>query len=205
MSYSSWSTRAKNPSKLAQQGGTGPHPSIAGRPFFYGSGVLHEEFVQRLDLLRRATGLTRNGFADVLGVDRKQFLRWNEGTEPCGGAMLSIVRLAGAVPGGLDLILGDGFRPPWGGHRSMPRQKMRHQRGRYEFPEDFAGCLRRFKEASGLSWSELARRLGTSPLTIRRWMNGVQPSAHYLLALQDLAEELSLAHLLPRARALHRQ
>lgn len=53
---------------------------------------------------------------------------------------------------------------------------------------------------------ELARRLGTSPLTLRRWTrHGVQPSAHYLLALQDLAEELGLAHLLPRARAWHRE
>ncbi|MDE2780261.1 MAG: helix-turn-helix transcriptional regulator [Chloroflexota bacterium] len=87
----------------------------------------------------------------------------------------------------------------------MPRQKMRHQRGLYQFPDDFPDCLQRIKEASGLSWSELARRLGTSPLTIRRWRRGVQPSAHYLLALQDLTEELGLAHLLPRAKALHRQ
>ncbi len=87
----------------------------------------------------------------------------------------------------------------------MPRQKTPHRRGRYEFPDAFPECLRRFKEASGLSWSELARRLGTRPLTIRRWLNGVQPSAHYLLALQDLAEELGLSHLLPRARALHRE
>lgn len=86
----------------------------------------------------------------------------------------------------------------------MPRQKLPHERGLYEFPDDFPQCLERFKEASGLSWSELARRLGTSTLTIRRWLNGVQPSARYLLALQDLAEELGLAHLLPRARALHR-
>jgi transcriptional regulator with XRE-family HTH domain len=88
----------------------------------------------------------------------------------------------------------------------MPRQKARHRRGYYEFPEDFPECLQRLKEASGLSWSELARRLGTSPLTLRRWMKaGVQPSGHYLLALQDLAEELGLAHLLPKARALHRE
>lgn len=87
----------------------------------------------------------------------------------------------------------------------MPRQKMRHLRGRYEFPDDFPECLRRFKEASGMSWSEMARRLGTRPLTIRRWLDGVQPSAHYLLALQDLAEEFGLAHLLPGAKALHRR
>ena len=88
----------------------------------------------------------------------------------------------------------------------MPRQKTRHRRGFYEFPDDFPECLRRLKEASGLSWSELARRLGTSPLTIRRWTkHGVQPSSHYLLALQDLAEELGLVHLLPRANARHKE
>ena len=87
----------------------GPQQFIAGQPFFYGSGVLPEDFVQRLDRLKRATGLTGNGFADALGMDRKQALPWNEGTEPCGGAMLSIVRLAGVVPGGLDMIMGDGF------------------------------------------------------------------------------------------------
>ena len=47
--------------------------------------------------------------ADALGVDRKQVLRWKDGTEPCGGAMLSIIRLAAVVPGGLDIIMGDGF------------------------------------------------------------------------------------------------
>jgi len=48
--------------------------------------------------------------ADALGVDRKQVLRWKDGTEPCGGAMLSIIRLAALVPGGLDIIMGDGFQ-----------------------------------------------------------------------------------------------
>ena len=109
MSCSSSSTPAKrsSPSPVPFRGG--PQLLIAGRPFFYGSGVLPEDFPQRLDRLRRATGLTRNGFADALGADRKQALRWNDGTEPCGGAMLSIVRLAAIVPGGLDLIMGDGF------------------------------------------------------------------------------------------------
>ena len=59
----------------------------------------------------------------------------------------------------------------------MPRQQMHHLRGFYEFPDDFPECLRRFKEASGLSWSELARRLGTNPLALRRWTQGVQPAA----------------------------
>ena len=87
----------------------GPQLIIAGRPFLYGSGVLPEDFPQRLRRLRRATHLTRNGFADAVGVDPKQAQRWDDGTEPCGGAMLSVVRLAGLVPGGLDMIVEEGF------------------------------------------------------------------------------------------------
>lgn len=105
---SSGARETKNsPSPASHRGG--PQLIIAGRPFLYGSGVLPEDFPQRLRRLRRAAHLTRNGFADVLGVDPKQALRWDDGTEPCGGAMLSVVRLAGVVPGGLDIIVEDGF------------------------------------------------------------------------------------------------
>ena len=109
MHCSSSSTPAppNNPSEPSRQ--SAPELFIAGRIVPYASGILPRDFPQRLDALRRATGLTRNGFADALGVDRKQAQRWKDGTEPCGGAMLSIVRLAGVVPGGLDLIMGDGF------------------------------------------------------------------------------------------------
>ena len=96
-----------SPSYVLPRGG--PQLIIAGRPFLYGSGVLPEDFPQRLHRLRQATHLTGNGFADALGVDPKQAQRWGDGTEPCGGAMLSIVRLSGVVPGGLDMIVGDGF------------------------------------------------------------------------------------------------
>ena len=86
-----------------------PHVIIAGRPFLFGSGVYPDDFPERLDRLRRACNFTWNGFADALGVDRKQVLRWKDGTEPCGGAIISIIRLAAVVPGGLDIIMGDGF------------------------------------------------------------------------------------------------
>ena len=106
-SSSSAPATGSSPSPVLHRGG--PQLLIAGRPFLYGSCVLPEDFPQCLVCLRRATGLTGNGFADALGADRKQAQRWSERTEPCGGAMLSIVRLAGVVPGGLDLIMGDGF------------------------------------------------------------------------------------------------
>ncbi len=109
MYCSSSGARATKSSQSPASHRGGPQLIIAGRPFLYGSGVLPEDFPLRLRRLRRATHLTRNGFADALGVDPKQALRWDDGTEPCGGAMLSVVRLAGVVPGGLDIIVEDGF------------------------------------------------------------------------------------------------
>ena len=107
MSCSTSNIRATTISHSAHPQHAGRALNIQGRIFVYGTGVLPKDFPQRLDALRRAAGLTWNGLADALGVDRKQVLRWKEeGTEPCGGAMLSIVRLAAIVPGGLDLILG---------------------------------------------------------------------------------------------------
>ena len=77
----------------------------------------------------------------------------------------------------------------------MPRQHTHHGRMVYVFPEDFPERLVRFKEESGLSWAEIARRLGTSDLNLRRWKDGVRPHWRHLVALLELAEELGLAHL----------
>ena len=55
---------------------------------------------------------------------------------------------------------------------SMPRQHTRHSRIVYVFPDDFPRRLERFKEESGLTWAEIARRLGTSTLNLRRWKDG---------------------------------
>ena len=78
----------------------------------------------------------------------------------------------------------------------MPRQHTRHSRIVYVFPEDFPQRLERFKEESGLSWAELARRLGTYPYTVDRWRNkGMRPHFRHLMALLDLAEDLGLLHL----------
>lgn len=81
---------------------------------------------------------------------------------------------------------------------------MRRQRASYDYPDDFAEALIRFKEASGLSWGALARELGTSRLNLWRWRNGVRPNIDHLLALQDLARRLGLEHLLPTAALLGR-
>ena len=76
---------------------------------------------------------------------------------------------------------------------------MRQRRASYDYPEDFAAALVRFKESSNLSWGALARELGTSRLNLWRWRNGVRPNTDHLLALQDLARRLDLEHLLPTA------
>ncbi len=42
----------------------------------------------------------------------------------------------------------------------MPPQCNRYSSITYALPEDFPERLKRFQEESGLSWSEIARRLG---------------------------------------------
>ena len=75
------------------------------------SGVLPEDFGQRLERLKEASGLTWSGFAKAIGIDDKQMYRWhNEGVEPSGGAYHSLVLFASRVPGGLDILFGEGFQ-----------------------------------------------------------------------------------------------
>ena len=81
--------------------------TVEGRPLPQDSGVLPEDFPNRLTRLKEASGLTWSGLAQAIGVDRKQLHRWRKGTEPCGGAMLSLVRFASRIPGGLDILRGD--------------------------------------------------------------------------------------------------
>ena len=80
----------------------------------------------------------------------------------------------------------------------MPRQRTNYRRTVHVFPRDFPQSLERFKDASGMTWGEMARRLGTNTLTLRRWRAGIRPNALHLLALLNLAEELKLTHLLPK-------
>ncbi|MDE2716139.1 MAG: hypothetical protein OXI33_03865 [Chloroflexota bacterium] len=83
----------------------------------------------------------------------------------------------------------------------MPRKRIRRSRVEYTLTGDFAEGLDRFKRASGLSWADIARLLGTSTLNLWRWRKrGVRPNAHHLLALQDLADSMDLGRLLPTAR-----
>ena len=69
------------------------------------------DFGERLERLKEASGLSWRGFAKALGVDPKQLRMWRrKGVEPCGGAMLSIARFASGIPGGMEILLGEGFQ-----------------------------------------------------------------------------------------------
>lgn len=83
----------------------------------------------------------------------------------------------------------------------MPRGRVRSHRQAYVYPDDFGPALTLIKEASGLSWAELARQFGTDKVNVWRWRNGVRPSTRYVLALQELARRLDFEHLLPKASA----
>ena len=48
----------------------------------------------------------------------------------------------------------------WNGDQ-MPRQRIQHSRRTDDFPDDFPQRLVRFKEESGLSWSETALASGS--------------------------------------------
>ena len=112
-------------------------------------------------------------------------------------------------PGGAAVLPGQRIRPTPGVDRrrerpgeslwkagQMPRQRIQHSRRTYDFPDDFPQQLVRFREVSRMSWAGIARRLGAGPQTVRRWhKDGVRPNAHYLLALQNLAEGRGLGHL----------
>ena len=79
----------------------------------------------------------------------------------------------------------------------MPRQRIHHSRRTYDFPDDFPQRLERFKEESGLSWGEIARRLGTYPYTIGRWWKkGVRPGTRHMMAPLKLADDLGPGELL---------
>ena len=78
----------------------------------------------------------------------------------------------------------------------MPRQRTNHSRRVYVLPDDFPERLKRFHRESGLPWAEIARRIETYPLTIRRWRcQGVRPNLRHQTALLALADSLDLGHI----------
>ena len=79
----------------------------------------------------------------------------------------------------------------------MPRQRNQYSGDNLVLPDDFPERLKRFQRESGLSWSEIARRLGTYRNTVWRWKEGrALPNKHHLRALLELADTLGLRRLL---------
>ena len=92
---------------------------IAGRVAPYQSGVLPRDFPQRLERLREASGLTWNAFADAIGIDKKRVHRWRKRkknvknvkpAKPDSGGFYALVEIAALIPGGLDILMGEGFQ-----------------------------------------------------------------------------------------------
>ena len=99
-------------SSYIEQGPVAAHGlRIRGRLVPYETGELPEDFAQRLCRLKERSGLTWADFAEAAGADPKQVLRWRHGTHPCGGALHSLLRVAGRIPGGVKLIMGEDFEP----------------------------------------------------------------------------------------------
>ena len=90
-------------------------PRIASQPFPPGVALLPEDFAERLTALKEITGLTWDGMAVCLGVDIRQLQYWRNGGTPNGGALLSLVRLATRVPGGLGVLLNEDLTVVHGG------------------------------------------------------------------------------------------
>ncbi|MCY4617268.1 MAG: helix-turn-helix transcriptional regulator [Chloroflexi bacterium] len=69
-----------------------------------------------------------------------------------------------------------------------------------QFPVDFPQRLDEFRQAAGLSWRELARKLRVNVRTVHRWRRGAKPDAGHLLSLLALAADRGkLDTLLPCA------
>jgi len=68
--------------------------------------LVPEDFREKLEVIKRLTGLPWEGLATAMGVDSRQLWRWRKrGGEPGAGAMLALARISLRVPGGLALLL----------------------------------------------------------------------------------------------------
>ena len=96
-----------NPNETARFVGlddTGPYgtPPLVSR-------ALPQDFPKRLERLKEASGLSWRGMARAIGGEYKLLLTWRNGAVPSGGAYHALVRFAGRVQGGLDILMGEGF------------------------------------------------------------------------------------------------
>ena len=97
-----------NPNDANPSAGRHNRPADGAEPME--TGVLPEDFAQRLERLKEASGLSWRGLGRALGVDPKRLANWRRGVEPCGGAMHSIHRFASRMPGGTEIVMGQDYR-----------------------------------------------------------------------------------------------
>lgn len=81
--------------------------SATGTLQVFGVALLPPNCLERLDALKQMSGLSWERMAAAIGVDARQVHRRRRGTYPSGESMLSLVRLATRVPGGLAELLGE--------------------------------------------------------------------------------------------------
>ena len=60
-----------------------------------------EDFDERLEL----AGLSREEFAQCLGIDYDRVAEWFDGAELTGGEVWHVARLAYSIPGGMAIII----------------------------------------------------------------------------------------------------
>ena len=64
-----------------------------------------EDFGERLERLIELAGLSREEFAERLGIEYERVVEWFDGAILTGGEVWHVARLAWSVPGGLEAIL----------------------------------------------------------------------------------------------------
>ena len=64
-----------------------------------------EDFGERLERLIELAGLSREEFAERLGIEYDRVVEWFDGAILTGGEVWHVARLAWSIPGGLEAIL----------------------------------------------------------------------------------------------------
>ena len=64
-----------------------------------------EDFAERLERLIEFAGMTREEFAQRLGIDYDRVAEWFEGAELTGGEVWHVARLAWLIPGAFEIII----------------------------------------------------------------------------------------------------
>ena len=110
---------------------------------------LPDDFVDRLEYLKRISQLTWDGMAYCMGVDPRQLRRWRHGAKPCGDALFGLFTLAARFPGGVHILLGTDI--------PLPEQRVRDALAE---GIDFRGTFRRNVTEDAGSRGKGGQRLG---------------------------------------------